>query len=202
MCRETLNGNFDPRVPPPSARCRPSKAAIVSSSIATVNAAARHHILAAQTLRSLAEQLRRQTNGARVPASCSSTSPSAPTCTTLSYTPSSRSLSSSSTPTSRSRRTATRATSLTTVTMRPLARGVLQLQDNAASIKRARSGSALASAHGFYMPSPIHTAIPVLPPSAQWSPTNSHFAFSVDTPPASPWSLIAPHMSQLYLACQ
>ncbi|KAF7337326.1 BHLH domain-containing protein [Mycena sanguinolenta] len=77
MRRETLNGRFltlASLLPPLAALRRPSKAAIVSSSIATVNAARRHRVLAAQTLRALsreAEQLRREVNEwrarARVP---------------------------------------------------------------------------------------------------------------------------------------
>ncbi|KAJ7232319.1 hypothetical protein B0H12DRAFT_192901 [Mycena haematopus] len=77
MRRETLNGRFltlAGLLPPLAALRRPSKAAIVSSSIATVNAARRHRVLAAQTLRALAreaEQLRREVNEwrtrARVP---------------------------------------------------------------------------------------------------------------------------------------
>ncbi|KAJ7889008.1 hypothetical protein B0H13DRAFT_2041685 [Mycena leptocephala] len=77
MRRETLNGRFltlASLLPPLAALRRPSKAAIVSSSIATVHASRRHRVLAAQTLRALsreAEGLRREVNEwrarARVP---------------------------------------------------------------------------------------------------------------------------------------
>ncbi|KAJ6472833.1 hypothetical protein C8R47DRAFT_720157 [Mycena vitilis] len=77
MRRESLNGRFltlASMLPPLATLRRPSKAAIVHTSIATVNASRRHRVLAAQTLRSLtreAETLRREINEwrsrARVP---------------------------------------------------------------------------------------------------------------------------------------
>ncbi|KAJ7023996.1 hypothetical protein C8F04DRAFT_1303447 [Mycena alexandri] len=65
MRRETLNGRFltlASLLPPLAALRRPSKSAIVGSSIATVHASRRHRVLAAQTLRAIsreAENLRR-----------------------------------------------------------------------------------------------------------------------------------------------
>ncbi|KAJ7635568.1 hypothetical protein DFH06DRAFT_1479186 [Mycena polygramma] len=77
MRRDALNGRFltlASMLPPLAALRRPSKAAIVGTSIATVKAARRHRVLAAQTLRTLAreaEGLRREVNEwrarARVP---------------------------------------------------------------------------------------------------------------------------------------
>ncbi|KAJ7040888.1 hypothetical protein C8F04DRAFT_183978 [Mycena alexandri] len=77
MRRETLNGRFltlASLLPPLAALRRPSKSAIVGSSIATVHASRRHRVLAAQTLRAIsreAENLRREVNEwrarARVP---------------------------------------------------------------------------------------------------------------------------------------
>ncbi|KAJ7663425.1 hypothetical protein DFH06DRAFT_1190215, partial [Mycena polygramma] len=77
MRRDALNGRFltlASMLPPLAALRRPSKAAIVGTSIATVKAARRHRVLAAQTLRALAreaEGLRREVNEwrarARVP---------------------------------------------------------------------------------------------------------------------------------------
>ncbi|KAJ6475145.1 hypothetical protein C8R47DRAFT_704707 [Mycena vitilis] len=77
MRRDALNARFltlASMLPPLAALRRPSKAAIVGTSIATVKAARRHRVLAAQTLRALAreaEGLRREVNEwrarARVP---------------------------------------------------------------------------------------------------------------------------------------
>ncbi|KAJ7615843.1 hypothetical protein FB45DRAFT_234499 [Roridomyces roridus] len=75
MRRETLNGRFltlASLLPPLAALRRPSKAAIVGSSIATLHAARRHRVLAAQTLRNVtqeAETLRREINTWRARAS-------------------------------------------------------------------------------------------------------------------------------------
>ncbi|KAF7307794.1 BHLH domain-containing protein [Mycena kentingensis (nom. inval.)] len=66
--RETLNGRFlalASLLPPLRVMRRPSKSAIVTSSIATVHAARRHRVLAAQTLKGMireAEALRREVN--------------------------------------------------------------------------------------------------------------------------------------------
>ncbi|KAJ7760264.1 hypothetical protein DFH07DRAFT_431449 [Mycena maculata] len=68
MRRETLNGRFltlASLLPPLAALRRPSKAAIVGTSIATLHAARRHRVLAAQTLRAVAreaEGMRREVN--------------------------------------------------------------------------------------------------------------------------------------------
>ncbi|KAJ7814020.1 hypothetical protein B0H14DRAFT_1426632 [Mycena olivaceomarginata] len=68
-------------------------------------------------------------------------------------------------------------------TSSPVVSSPQQLQDTAASIKRARSGSASVSAHGFHTPSPIHT-----PRYRCRHPTSSPFAFGIDAPHASPSS--------------
>ncbi|KAF7304358.1 BHLH domain-containing protein [Mycena chlorophos] len=66
--RETLNGRFlalASMLPPLRVIRRPSKSAIVNSSIATVHAARRHRVLAAQTLKGVmreAEALRKEVN--------------------------------------------------------------------------------------------------------------------------------------------
>ncbi|KAF7310290.1 BHLH domain-containing protein [Mycena indigotica] len=66
--RETLNGRFlalASLLPPLRVIRRPSKSAIVNSSIATVQAARRHRVLAAQTLKTMlreTEALRREVN--------------------------------------------------------------------------------------------------------------------------------------------
>ncbi|KAJ7062573.1 hypothetical protein C8F01DRAFT_1281383 [Mycena amicta] len=66
--RETLNGRFltlASMLPPLRVMRRPSKSAIVNSSIATVHASRRHRVLAAQTLKTImreADALRREVN--------------------------------------------------------------------------------------------------------------------------------------------
>ncbi|KAJ7858354.1 hypothetical protein B0H14DRAFT_3135499 [Mycena olivaceomarginata] len=115
-------------------------------------------------------------------------SPSAPTRATLSSTLSSRTLSLSSSPMSLeedgdegdepndshdNNSNSTEEVSPVSPAVpipSPMASSPQQLQDTAASIKRARSGSASASAHSFYMPLPIHTTIPMPPPRANGAP--------------------------------
>ncbi|KAJ7812214.1 hypothetical protein B0H14DRAFT_1459997 [Mycena olivaceomarginata] len=194
MRRETLNGRFltlASLLPPLAALRRPSKAAIVSSSIATVNAAARHRVLAAQTLRSLAreaEQLRREVNEwrarARVPqldVPVRSDAHNAVLRAELEdfelELDADVSLEEDGDegdePNDNHDNNTEEASPVSpaVATPSPAAASPQQLHDTAASIKRARSGSASAPAHSFYTPSLIHTAMPMPMPPPTDSPT-------------------------------
>ncbi|KAJ7339757.1 hypothetical protein DFH08DRAFT_1082367 [Mycena albidolilacea] len=162
MCRETLNVRFLVGVAvrtlvsllPPlgAARARPR-------SIATVNAAARHHVLAAQTLRSLAreaQQLRRLELNANVALEEDGDEGDKPNDSHDNNS----------------------------------------IEEHQARAEWVGVGVSARLLHALAHPHRDTDAAA----QGQWSPTSSRFAFGVDAPPASLWSRIAPHMSQLYLA--
>ncbi|KAJ7804321.1 hypothetical protein B0H14DRAFT_3486328 [Mycena olivaceomarginata] len=159
--------------------------------IATVNAAARHRVLAAQTLRSLAreaEQLRREVNEwrarARVPqldVPVRSDAHNAVLRAELEdfelELDADVSLEEDGDegdePNDNHDNNTEEASPVSpaVATPSPAAASPQQLHDTAASIKRARSGSASAPAHSFYTPSLIHTAMPMPMPPPTDSPT-------------------------------